>query len=95
MIFFTEKVLAVVRRIPRGRVLSYKEVARRAGRPRAYRAVGNILNRCDSRKMSAGDRATFGGKVPCHRVIRSDGKIGGYRWGVRKKIKILREEKSI
>ncbi|MBI4095216.1 MAG: methylated-DNA--[protein]-cysteine S-methyltransferase [Candidatus Liptonbacteria bacterium] len=62
MTSFTERVLKVVRRIPRGKTLSYTEVARRAGSPRAYRAVGNILNRYDSAKF----------KVPCHRVIRSD-----------------------
>lgn len=66
---FQEKVYAVVKKIPKGKVLSYKEVAKRAGRPKAYRAVGNILNKnCDE-------------KVPCHRVIRSDGKLGGYRDG--------------
>ena len=66
---FQDQVYAVVKKIPRGKVLTYKEVARRVGRPKAYRAVGNILN---------GNRDP---KVPCHRVIRSDGKIGGYRDG--------------
>ncbi len=66
--------------IPRGKVLTYKEVAKRAEKPKAFRAVGNILNK------------NVDPKVPCHRVIRSDGKIGGYRDGSIFKIKILREE---
>ena len=85
MISFTEEVLRVVRRIPRGHTLTYKEVARRAGRPRAYRAVGNVLNRYDAKKY----------KIPCHRVIRSDGTLGGYRWGTRRKRELLRKEKAL
>ena len=77
---FREKVYAVVKKIPKGRVLTYKEVARRVGKPLAYRAVGNILNK------------NVDPKVPRHRVIRSDGKIGGYRDGSSFKIKILKEE---
>ena len=77
---FKEKVYAVVRRIPKGEVLTYKEVAKRVGRSKAYRAVGNILNK------------NTDPKVPCHRVIRSDGKIGGYRDGNAFKTKILKKE---
>jgi len=77
---FQEKVYRVVKMIPRGKVLTYKEVAKRAEKPKAFRAVGNILNK------------NVDPKVPCHRVIRSDGKIGGYRDGSIFKIKILREE---
>lgn len=77
---FQEKVYRVVKKIPRGKVLSYKEVAKRAGKPKAYRAVGNILNK------------NMDPKVPCHRVIRSDGKIGGFRDGSSFKIKKLNEE---
>ncbi len=69
-------------KIPSGRVLTYQEVARRAGRPLAYRAVGNILNRHGG--MEKG--------IPCHRVIRSDGQAGGYAHGTKKKIQILRKE---
>lgn len=82
---FKERVFGVVKRIPRGKVLTYKEVASRAGRPRAWRAVGNILNHCGG--MNSG--------IPCHRVVRSDGTIGGYRWGRPRKIKLLRKEKAI
>lgn len=77
---FKEKVFAVVAKIPRGKVLSYKEVAKLAGRPYAFRAVGNILSK---NKDS---------KIPCHRVIRSDGKIGGYNGNLGEKRKLLFEE---
>ncbi len=77
---FTEKVYVVVRKIPKGRVLTYKEVARRAGNIKAVRAVGNILNK------------NFDPNIPCHRVIRSDGKIGGYNRGTVNKKKILKSE---
>ncbi len=82
---FSEKVLAVVSGIPRGKTLTYKEVARRAGRPRAYRAVGNVLAGYDAKKF----------RIPCHRVVRSDGKIGGYRWGTDKKLALLKKEKVV
>ena len=59
---FQEAVLAIVKKIPPGETLSYKDVARRAGNPRAYRAVGSILNRYDAKKWH----------IPCHRVVRSD-----------------------
>lgn len=77
---FSEKVYAVVRKIPRGKVLTYKEVAKKAGKPLAFRAVGTIL----SKNMDK--------KVPCHRVIRSDGKIGGYNGLQGKKRMLLVEE---
>jgi O-6-methylguanine DNA methyltransferase len=63
--FFT-KVLSVVRRIPPGRVATYGDVAAMAGRPRAARAVGNIMRTC--RRPD----------VPCHRVIAAGGRLGGY-----------------
>lgn len=63
---FKEMVQRVVRDIPKGKTLSYKDVALRAGSPNASRAVGLI--------MAHNDDTT----IPCHRVIRSDGKIGGY-----------------
>lgn len=58
MKIFSEKVFDVVSKIPQGKVLTYQEVARRAGSPRAYRAVGNILNK------------NYDPKIPCHRVVR-------------------------
>jgi O-6-methylguanine DNA methyltransferase len=60
--------------------LSYKEVARLAGRPKAWRVVGNILNK------------NQGSKILCHRVIRSNGKVGGYRYGIDKKSSLLKKE---
>ncbi len=77
---FKEKVYLIVAKIPKGKVLSYAKVARRAGSPRACRAVGNIMNRHNIKGL------------PCHRVIRSDGRVGGYMWGTQKKIKRLKEE---
>ena len=79
---FTEKVLSVVRRIPRGTALTYQQVARRAGSPGAYRAVGNIMNR----------RGGMERGIPCHRVIKSNGEAGGYNGGTRAKIKKLKRE---
>jgi len=63
---FSGRVLSVVRRIPPGRVATYGDIARLAGRPRAARAVGNIMRGC-----SRPD-------VPCHRVIAAGGALGGY-----------------
>ncbi len=63
---FTAKVLTIVRRIPVGRVATYGDVAALAGRPRAARAVGNIMRTCGRRD------------VPCHRVIAAAGRLGGY-----------------
>lgn len=77
---FSAKVLAVVRKIPRGRVLTYGEVARRAGAPRGAQAVGQVLKR------------NHDPAVPCHRVVRSDGCLGGYNRGPRTKERRLREE---
>ena len=63
---FTARVLAAVRRIPPGRVATYGDVAALAGRPRAARAVGNIMKGCGRPD------------VPCHRVIAAGGRLGGY-----------------
>jgi O-6-methylguanine DNA methyltransferase len=80
-ISFKENVLEIVRNIPRGGVLSYGEVARRAGNPRAARAVGAMM------------KANHDATVPCHRVIRSDGEMGGYNnGGSSAKLKKLRAE---
>ncbi len=77
---FQEKVYNVVKKIPKGKTMSYKEVSKMAGFPKAWRAVGNVLNK--NRNPN----------VPCHRVIRSDGKIGGFFGGTEKKAVLLQEE---
>ena len=81
MITFKQKVLNIVKNIKKGKTLTYKEVAKRAGNPKASRSVGNIM------------KGNFDPKIPCHRVIRSDGGIGGYnRGGIIKKKEILTRE---
>ncbi|MBI2446416.1 MAG: MGMT family protein [Parcubacteria group bacterium] len=80
MIHFKKKVFEAVKKIPQGKTATYKEVAVLAGRPRAWRAVGNILSK------------NFNPKIPCYRVIRSDGKIGGYNRGVSNKKLLLKKE---
>jgi O-6-methylguanine DNA methyltransferase len=83
---FKERVLEVVRNIPKGETLSYKEVAMRAGSINGARAVGMIMSRNQDLN------------IPCHRVIRSDGKMGGYNGirsgikGIESKRKLLKEE---
>ncbi|MCC6290960.1 MGMT family protein [Candidatus Nomurabacteria bacterium] len=74
---FSSRVRDIVRRIPRGQVLTYKQVAILAGSPQASRAVGNIM------------KGNYDKDVPCHRVIRSDGKTGGYNGGESKKRELL------
>lgn len=80
IVSFREKVLEIVAAIPRGTVVTYKEVARRAGNPRAARAVGNILKK------------NYDSAIPCHRVVRADGSIGGYNRGTKRKRDLLRAE---
>ncbi|NTW30795.1 MAG: MGMT family protein [Candidatus Moranbacteria bacterium] len=78
---FREAVFSVVSGIPKGGTMSYGEVARRAGFPRAARAVGSLM------------RKNFDSMVPCHRVIRSDGRLGEYnRGGEDVKRKLLEKE---
>jgi len=83
MTFFAKRVYKIVSRISEGKTLTYKEVAKLAGRSKAYRAVGNVLNKNRDFK-----------RVPCYRVIRSDGKVGGYVLGAQKKRRLLKLEQS-
>ncbi|MEK9186522.1 MAG: MGMT family protein [Patescibacteria group bacterium] len=83
MTIFEEKVYNVVSKIPKGKILTYKQVARLIGKPKAFRAVGNALNKNPFKD------------VPCHRVIRSDGGIGGYAKGSKVKINLLKIEGAI
>jgi methylated-DNA-[protein]-cysteine S-methyltransferase len=77
---FAQRVLSAVRRIPTGRVATYGDVAAAAGRPRAHRAVGNIMRDCKARD------------VPCHRVIAAGGRLGGYGGNLELKRALLRAE---
>lgn len=77
---FTRRVLSAVRRIPAGRVSTYGDVAAAAGRPKAARAVGNIMRECRARD------------VPCHRVIAAAGQLGGYGGQLELKRALLRAE---
>lgn len=78
---FTKAVLEATRKVPRGRVTTYREIARIIGRPKAGRAVGNALN-----------KNPYAPTVPCHRVVKADGKIGGFNKGTKAKIRILESE---
>ena len=79
---FREKVFKIVRNIKKGETLSYGQVARLAGNSKAARAVGAIL------------KTNYDPKIPCHRVIRADGGLGGYNRGAAKKKMILRSEQN-
>ena len=80
---FREKVREVVAGIPRGKTMSYREVARAAGRPNAYRAVGTIMAR------------NTDPSVPCHRVIKNDGTLGNYNRGGRDRKKSMLENEGV
>ena len=83
---FQIKVWKYLRTIPKGKVITYKQLAKAINMPNAARAVANAC----AKNLHAP-------KIPCHRVIRSDGGLGGYSGpgGIRKKIKLLRSEKAI
>ncbi len=78
---FSSRVLELVNHIPKGKVSTYADIARTLGKPKAARAVGNALNKNPHLVV-----------VPCHRVVCSDGRIGGYVGGVKKKISLLESE---
>lgn len=81
---FVERVQSIVRKIPKGSIMTYGTVAKLAGSPGAARAVGTIM------------ASNYDLKVPCHRVIRSDGKIGQYnRGGEKAKRALLIKEGAI
>jgi methylated-DNA-[protein]-cysteine S-methyltransferase len=80
---FTRAVLRITARIPYGQVRSYRWIAERLGRPKASRAVGNALARNPVPII-----------IPCHRVTRSDGALGGYALGLGWKIRLLKLERN-
>jgi AraC family transcriptional regulator, regulatory protein of adaptative response / methylated-DNA-[protein]-cysteine methyltransferase len=79
---FQRKVWDALRQIPSGQTRSYTEVARAIGDAKAVRAVARA---CASNPVALA--------VPCHRVVRSDGQLAGYRWGIERKKKLLEQEK--
>lgn len=92
---FELRVYAVVRRIPKGQTRSYRWVAEQLGNPGLARAVGNALNRnpwpfFPNVRTSAHRHVRT--RVPCHRVIQSNGSVGGYAFGPTKKRALLRRE---
>jgi O-6-methylguanine DNA methyltransferase len=83
-ITFSDRVHEVVRKIPRGKTLTYKEVAQKSGNSKAARVVAMIMSK------------NYDTRVPCHRVIRTDGGMGGYnRGGITEKRRILIEEGAL
>ena len=81
LIPFQKKVYNMVKRIPGGRVATYREIARILGNPGLARAVGNALN-----------KNPWPEKIPCHRVIKVNRKLGSYKWGTIKKKRLLEKE---
>jgi AraC family transcriptional regulator of adaptative response/methylated-DNA-[protein]-cysteine methyltransferase len=80
---FQQKVWQALRQIPAGAKLSYTEIAARIGAPKAVRAVASA---CAANALAVA--------VPCHRAIRLDGSLSGYRWGVERKAELLRRESA-
>jgi AraC family transcriptional regulator of adaptative response/methylated-DNA-[protein]-cysteine methyltransferase len=80
---FQERVWRALRRIPTGATATYGDIARRIGVPKAVRAVAQA---CAANPLAVA--------IPCHRVVRSDGGVSGYRWGVERKRALLRREKA-
>ena len=80
---FEKSVWEVLKKIPKGQVVSYLDIAKAIGRPNASRAVGSAVG-----------KNPFAPKVPCHRVVKSDGSLGGYsgKGGVRGKTSLLEKE---
>lgn len=81
---FQQRVWDALGRIPRGSTITYGELATRSGAPKAVRAVGTA---CGANPVAL--------VVPCHRVVRSDGGLGGYAWGGERKARLLRVEGSV
>lgn len=78
---FQHRVYEKTKEIPKGRVTTYREVAKAIGRPKAWRAVGTALN-----------KNPYPIEVPCHRVIRSDMLLGGFSKGAEEKKRLLEKE---
>jgi len=81
---FQQRVWQALREIPAGATASYTEIARRIGSPKSVRAVAQA---CGANALAVA--------IPCHRVVRSDGSLSGYRWGVERKSALLEREASV
>ena len=77
---FEERCYIILKKVPKGKLTTYKAIAE-ALETKAYRAVGNAMN-----------KNPYAPKVPCHRVVKSDGRIGGFAFGIKKKMKMLKSE---
>ncbi|MNR61183.1 Bifunctional transcriptional activator/DNA repair enzyme Ada [compost metagenome] len=80
---FQERVWQALRNIPAGSTASYAEIAQRIGSPKAVRAVAQA---CAANALAVA--------IPCHRVVRSDGNLSGYRWGIERKRQLLERERQ-
>ena len=78
---FQNQVYRSCGKIPKGKVSTYGEIARMIGKSKSARAVGNALN-----------KNPYSPKIPCHRVVRSDGAVGGFAFGDKKKVDLLKKE---
>ena len=79
---FQKKVYSLCKRVPKGKVTTYAEIGKAIGkRGQIYRAVGAALN-----------KNPYAPRVPCHRVVKSDGSVGGFATGTKKKILLLKRE---
>lgn len=76
---FSEKGYILLKKVPRGKVATYKSISEKL-KTKAYRSVGNAMNKNKNKK------------IPCHRVINSNGNIGGFNKGIKNKIKLLKKE---
>ena len=77
---FNESCYKILKKIPKGKITTYKAIAKKL-KTKAYRAVGNAMN-----------KNPYAPKIPCHRVINSNGKVGKFRYGIKNKIKLLKKE---
>ena len=78
---FQSECYDALKKVPKGKVITYAGLAREIGKPKAHRAVGNAMN-----------KNPFAPKVPCHRVVKSNGELGGFADDINVKIKRLHEE---
>jgi AraC family transcriptional regulator, regulatory protein of adaptative response / methylated-DNA-[protein]-cysteine methyltransferase len=80
---FQERVWKALREVPAGTTVSYADIARRIGAPKSVRAVARA---CAANKLAVA--------IPCHRVVRNDGSLSGYAWGIERKRALIEREAS-